>query len=494
MSLHAPLNQRQLDVLRWTHEGCPNGRWDDFTYKSVAIALQSRRLLEVSRRGGVWSATILPAGVHYLEHGRYPPKHWQASRRRASTGDSTAAVPDAPQRLGYSTVVSPPAATHPPKPVLPDGLTPTRRLLKDIIDAGGILERDISDDNISYRSLVGIINRRKMAPDGQQVILVNGTKYGDVILRLSSVSDWKTTPPADVLSAERIGRWHPVVATLRTEKRLDSIDKPLRERAFRLLHAMAREAEARGHSVRLPNRNSHGYVEDSTRLIGHLIIELEAIRCSVYIWQPKDRLAHTPTPAELERAKQYSWDRPPKYDYVSADRLSIALDTSSRYSSKITWPETKTLPLELRLPEVMTTFERWAVIDAERKEAERLAELERQAIREEAERLAEIQHAENVRAETLRSQHAAWREVSQIREFLEAMTATVDGMSAGAGRDAAVEWRDWCRRYIDTVDPLSRPLTMPATRRPTWEERTALENAFAQKLEREKAARGVTPG
>jgi hypothetical protein len=35
--------------------------------------------------------------------------------------------------------------------------------LKDIVDAGGILERDIRDDKTSYRSLVGIINRRKMA-------------------------------------------------------------------------------------------------------------------------------------------------------------------------------------------------------------------------------------------------------------------------------------------------------------------------------------------
>src|SRR5262249_1691669 len=57
-------------------------------------------------------------------------------------------------------------------------------------------------------------------------------------------------------------------ATHRTEKRLDSIDKSLRDRAFRLLHAITREAEARGHSVGLPGRSVHGYVEDSSRLIG----------------------------------------------------------------------------------------------------------------------------------------------------------------------------------------------------------------------------------
>ncbi|PJE24237.1 MAG: hypothetical protein CK431_07030 [Mycobacterium sp.] len=122
---------------------------------------------------------------------------------------------------------------------LPDGLTPTRKLLKDIVDAGGILERDTSEDNTNYRSLVGIINRRKMAPNGQEVIMLSGAKYRHLIFRMSSVSDWKSQPPSEIVAAERIGRWHPAVATLRSEKRLNSIEKSLRDRAFRLLHAIA---------------------------------------------------------------------------------------------------------------------------------------------------------------------------------------------------------------------------------------------------------------
>lgn len=72
-----------------------------------------------------------------------------------------------------------PIPIHSPPPPSPDGLTPTRKLLKEIVDAGGILELDISDDKTSYRSLVGIINHRGMAPDGQQVILIEGAKYGN---------------------------------------------------------------------------------------------------------------------------------------------------------------------------------------------------------------------------------------------------------------------------------------------------------------------------
>lgn len=70
----------------------------------------------------------------------------------------------------------PPKPSPPSTPSSPDGLTPTRKLLKDIIDAGGVLDRDIRDDNANYRTLVGIINRRQMAPDGQQVIMIDGLK------------------------------------------------------------------------------------------------------------------------------------------------------------------------------------------------------------------------------------------------------------------------------------------------------------------------------
>src|SRR5262249_31715537 len=139
-----------------------------------------------------------------------------------------------------------------------NGLTPTRKLVKDIVDAGGLLEIDTTDDKTSYRGLVGIINRRGMAPDGQEVIMVRGKSYHHIVFRLSAVSNGQTEPPSVVVAVDRIGRWHPAVASLRSEKRLDKIEKELRGRAFRLLHALAREAEARGHSVRVPRQNYRG--------------------------------------------------------------------------------------------------------------------------------------------------------------------------------------------------------------------------------------------
>jgi hypothetical protein len=71
-----------IDVLRWIQEGCPDGRWRDFTYKTAALALQNRRLVTISKCAGTWRATIRPARTSYLEHGGYPASHFPKQHRR----------------------------------------------------------------------------------------------------------------------------------------------------------------------------------------------------------------------------------------------------------------------------------------------------------------------------------------------------------------------------------------------------------------------------
>jgi len=309
-------------------------------------------------------AAVLPAGSHYLATGVYPPGHW--NKRRGAPVDLD---------LGQATVQrwEPPAPRPPKLPPPPDGLTPTRKLLQAIINAGGVLELDTRDDTTNYQSLVGMINRHKMAPDRQELIMMIGRSYDYKLFRLSSVSAWQTASPVEVVAAERIARWHPAVAKLRAEKRLDGIDKELRGRAFRLLHALAREAEARGHTVRLPGREKNGYIDDRSKLYGDLIIEVSNIECSVDMTQPSQRVLHTPTAEELRRRREYEWSYIPSYDTEPFAGLAITLDTSSRWSSKVIWSEKKGSKLQARLPNVLTTFERWAVVHVERDDAEQRA-------------------------------------------------------------------------------------------------------------------------
>jgi hypothetical protein len=343
-------------------------------------------------------------------------------------------------------------------------------LLQGIIDAGGVLELNTKGDDTNYGNLVAIINRRQMAPDGQQVILMDGVSYYHKVLRLSSVAEWKTLPPAEVMAAERIGRWHPAVAALRSENRLSSIEPRQRQRVLRLLHALAREAEARGYSVQEPpKREPRGYgYHDRDQLSGFLIVGVAPIKCSVGITQLKDKVPHEATIKELERAKRESWYRIPTHDYVPSERLSITLNTDSRYSSEVSWSDTKTISLESRLPDVMTLFERWALIHTERTEAERLAEIAKHKRTERENELAHQAYVQHKLGERLIADLEDWELVARLRDYLAGMAEHIECITADEQRAAAVEWLQWCKQYMAKRDPFAKPIRQPKIKPPDY--------------------------
>lgn len=456
MALDTPLNTRQLEVLRWINEGCPDGRWTGISYKATAAALQNRRLVTITKRGG-WKATIEPAGIYYLTHGDYPTDHFPNKRRSYSRAI----------RLAHSEQGNPQRSLTRPGP---DEPTPTRKVLQDIIDAGGVLELNTRDDDTNYGSLVAIINRRQMAPDGQQVILMDGASYYHKLLRLSSVSEWKTLPPAEVVAADRIGRWHPVVAALRSENRLSSIESPQRQRALRLLHALAREAEARGYTVQAPpKREPPGYGhQDGNQLPGCVIVGVTPVKCAIGITQLKDKVPHEATMKELERAKRESWYRIPTHDYVPSKRLSITLNSDSRYSSEVSGADTKTIPLESRLPDVLTLFERWALIHTERVEAERLAEIEKQKRQEREDELARQAYVQHALGERLIADMKDWELAGRLRHYLADMAERIGHITDEEPRTAATEWLQWCEKYIGKCHPLTKPIRQPKVKQPDY--------------------------
>lgn len=71
------MNERQLEVLKWVVDGCPDGRWEpgDYHYKKAAQALQNRRLVEVRKMSRTWTCTPTDAGLYYAQHGAYPDGH-----------------------------------------------------------------------------------------------------------------------------------------------------------------------------------------------------------------------------------------------------------------------------------------------------------------------------------------------------------------------------------------------------------------------------------
>lgn len=456
MALDASLNQRQIDVLRWIGEGCPADTWTNFTYKTTAAALEWRGLITVSKRGGIWTAAILPAGTHYLATGNYPAGH-RLHRVR-------------PPRPTVTPVVSPRRA---PQPSSPAAIKPTYQLVKDIVDAGGVLERDLTDDGTNYKHLVAIINGRQIAPDDQQVLVNDWAKPGYLVLRLSGVMrDWKSGA-----LPERVSKWHPVVAELRADNRFDNISASLRPRVYRLLHALAREGEARGHKLRASKRPSqYGYGEQVGGIVGVIVFDVDGIRCALSLSEPQDRVPHVATETELAKSKRDTWYRIPTHDYVKSGRLHITLATDSGYSSKVGWQDTAKLRLESRLCDVIPIFERWAAIDAERKEAERQRQIEARERREREDELAHHEYVQHALGERLVADLNAWELTGRLRRYLVEMAEHIQDITDDDERGAAIEWMEWCKHYAAERDPFTRPIQQPKVRPPGYAELQEVRN------------------
>lgn len=86
----------------------------------------------MSERGGTWSASVLPAGTEYLAAGNYPAGH----RLHRVRVPRPLPRPDAIRKERPA-----------PKVTGPVPLKPTHQLVKDIVDAGGLLERNLTDDD-----------------------------------------------------------------------------------------------------------------------------------------------------------------------------------------------------------------------------------------------------------------------------------------------------------------------------------------------------------
>lgn len=72
MNRKSRLTARQGEALQWLQDGCPDGVWRGFTYKTTIYALEARGLATVDRRRNSWCASLTDAGRFYLAHGRYP--------------------------------------------------------------------------------------------------------------------------------------------------------------------------------------------------------------------------------------------------------------------------------------------------------------------------------------------------------------------------------------------------------------------------------------
>lgn len=131
-----------------------------------------------------------------------------------------------------------------------------------------------------------------------------------------------------------------------------------------------------------------------------------------------------------------------------------------------------TLRLESRLPDVMTTFERWAIVDDDRKGAERRAEIEKQEQREREDEPARQAYVQHALAERLVADLNAWELTGRLRSYLADMAGRIEHITDDDERLSALEWLEWCERYTTDHDPFNKSIQTPMIKPPSYSDVT----------------------
>lgn len=174
-----PLNARQREVLGWVVDGCPDGVMEGSSHKISALALQSRQLVVIARRGGGWAARATEAGTHYHLHDRYPEGIWRRKPRARTPSRPTVPAPTPAER-----VVAPVKAPT-PKPV-----SATQMLIDTIVAAGGRLDTDRNQDGVNWPQRATAAIRHGKVPDDKLLVVQSNGGWGKYALTLENPPPW----------------------------------------------------------------------------------------------------------------------------------------------------------------------------------------------------------------------------------------------------------------------------------------------------------------
>ena len=455
-----PLTARQLAVLQWIADGCPDGIWPDDSHKISAGALETRNLATVRRWYGKWSAEVRADGAYYLEHGTYPGVPVSARLVRQPTVAARSAGEPARQ-----TKAPAPKAPRVLRPAREPG--PTERLIADIQAAGGsiTLTPESDDERRSLEAMLSAAYRHNKVPKGMH-LRVDRPTWKTYVLTIEALPNWTDRPRPEVSVPQQLRKPHAEIVRLRDADSLP-IKGAAKHRALRLLQALITSVARRGHVVAEVRRKDR-YVFQYARpapAYEHVLFTVAGHEVGVRITQLQDRSDHVPTAKELAEKASYSWTRIPKYDYTPSDRLKIELTARGSGS----WSDGVRKRLEDRLVEIIEAIEKAAVT------AERVRliaeEKRRQAQLEEEQRIARATAKLNEvnRARVFDEQSAAWFRSRHLAEYVSALEDVVAEIEDPSDGVAAGEWLAWVKRHVESLDPLKQMIAMPPDPAPTRE-------------------------
>lgn len=464
----ARINTRQFEVLSWIGDGCPDGVMKGHTYKTTAVALQGRRLVLVSRKGGMWRAELTGAGRYYLLHGAHPDNALPRSANHAApvTKSSPRCEPvqDAAQRPAMPVV----------RPSRPGPGELAESLVARVLARGGVLEVGADEDGTDYQQLIKVSRRVPNLPFGKQLRLRSKGSWRDRRREIYFDEEFSVRVALRPVPVPgRVTAYHPAVVCYRDDVDRHEVSKDSLGRASRILQAVAIEGERRGQTVEAAVAGSQQYNTDFFRSLkdGQLRIAVQGFAYRLRI-REQGRPGGAPLPYTVYANRTLPrWRKARRTEFIPTGNLRITLENGySRDERPTEFRDTKTTTLEERLPAVLRELEIRALEDDHRRHQEqRQADMKRQRW-ERAKEQARHDFREADRADLLTRQLQSWRLAKELDSYLSEMRAIVLAMTSEEERAAAQDWLSWISQHRQSIDPLQQPLRMPPEPKPTAED------------------------
>lgn len=445
--MKGPLNERQLDVLRWIADDCPEGKWaeEDYSYKTSAKALESRGLVKISGHGKTWTASITAAGTYYLEHGTYPPDRATKSTSRSRTAQPAGRKKESP------------------------ALKQARALIQQLQDEGTITITDPDEaTRAQYRRVLNACRVHHLAPEGQE-LRFTGRDSGDIIIILAAPSsDTETDWNRIRLNTRKITTNSNALRTaLETSTILDQLSEALRPRAIDFLIDLAEHLRAVG----IP-------LGANTKLkTPKLFIQVDTRRKDAFLTEILDEVPHKLTPQEERAQRRNPWKQFPTHDHVPTGRLQLRVirdgshevprshNSYSYEPNADEFTDRARKPIERQVREIARAIKKGVDDDtaAREREEQRRAEAQAAYEREKAEELATWQAIRErardkalikLRDATFTRAFEHWQHAEDLRAFADHLETDAARQGMLESRPRLQQWLQWARDRADEIDPI----------------------------------------
>lgn len=445
------LNLRQIEILDWIKNGCPDGVYgmEDTSYRISARVLANKGLVKIAGRGPAWTAVVTargsvwPGATQEDERVRDREKkveaiEAQAVAKRLAKGDG-ASQPHADRRVRSKPLSDPTRAER--RQLL------VNRLTQQLIDTGEPVTLDHEEwDYDEQRLMESAATRSPNRPYGQVLTVIN---TGGWKSRQHTFKFVKYLPDfidrIEVIVPERVSRYHPSVRKFMEDKQGQWVSSPLVPRAARILNAIVSELERRGYKDFAYEKGSISFLTTHGAYGFHI---REQGKWGDYLmYEECKRLESRGVPAW-----QFSRNR----HYTGSGTLSLRIGTPERGYDNEVFKDGKIQRVENRLTDAFFQFELRLLQNAEHVETERQRKHEEQRKEQEAQVKARIDYVDTFKKAHFAALMKISADAAKQRTFLNKALEAAEQLPE-QDRDATLMYLREMEAGIDSSDPLLNP-------------------------------------